>query len=239
MHKTILVIPFHQPPTITHTAPPTYDVTVGNVFTYSFTVMSSLDGDIIDLGQPMTTPPELINNITITSQQDFNPITISGTISIDGVLPSIVLQGTPATISLPIEDVTNRGVVYVETQLMLRPSPPLFNQSTYEYSISEDSGNRFLGPFAVIDPNSDSIPTPSTNTSLFTIISHVSDDNLPRPYIYFDIVIFVQLNYEQQSMFSFTMTVTDSVSSTLSSTAMVTVNVLPINEHPPQFLINQ
>ena len=198
-------------------------------------VLSSL-GNTLDLGRPVTTPTELFDSVTITPQLDLNRVTVSGQISIDGALPAIVQQGTPATISLPIEDDNNGGVVYVETQLMLRSSPPLFNQSTYEYSIPEDSGNRLLGPFAMIDPNRDSIATPATNTSLFTIISHVSDDDLPGPYVYFDVLIFVQLNYEQQSMFSFTMTATDTASPTLSSSALVTVYVLPVNEHSPVFL---
>ena len=200
----------------------------------------SLLGNTLDLGRPMTTPPELFDDIIITPQLDLNMITISGIISISRALPFVVQQGTPATITLPVEDDNNGGVIFVETQLMLRPSPPLFNQSTYEYSISEDSSNRFLGPFAVIDPNGGSISTPSSNTSLFTVISHVSTDgNLPGPYSYFDIVVLVNLNYEQRSTFYFMMTVADSVSPTLSSTAFVTVNVLPVNEYSPVFLVDQ
>ena len=199
----------------------------------------SLLGNTLNLGQPLTTPPELFDYITITPQLDLNMITISGIISINGALPFIVQQGTPAMIALPVEDDDNGGMVYAETWLMLRPSPPLFNQSTYEYSISEDSSNRILGPFAVIDPNGDSIATPSSNTSLFTILTHISDDNLPGPYSYFDIFVLVNLNYEQQSMFSFAIVVTDTISRTLSSTALITVNVLPVNEHSPMFLVDQ
>jgi hypothetical protein len=241
VHRYILSIPFHQPPTITHTAPPNYDVTVDNTFTYSFTVMSSL-GITLDLGRPMTTPPELFDDIMITPQFELNRITISGTISLNGTLPFIVQQGTPAKITLSIEDDNNGGVVYIETQLMLRPSPPLFNQSSYEYSISEVGSNLVLGPFAVIDPNGGSISTPSTNTSsLFTVFPHIpsNDDNLPEPFSYFDILVRVNLNYEQQSIFYFTIIATDTVSPTLSSTALVTVHVLPVNEHSPTFLINQ
>ena len=240
VHRYILSIPFHQLPTITHTAPSNYDVTVGNRFTYSFTVMSSL-GSILDLGGPVTTPPELFDDITITPQFELNQITISGTISLDGSLPFIVQQGTPATFILPIEDDANEGVVFVETQLMLRLSPPLFNQSTYEYSIPEVGSNRIVGPFAVIDPNGDPISAPSTNTSLFTVFPHIpsSDDDLPAPYSYFDILVIVNLNYEQHSMFSFAIIATDTASPALSSTALVTVNVLPVNEHSPMFLINR
>ena len=189
----------------------------------------------------MTTPPELYDDIIITPQFELNQITISGTISLAGSLPFIVQQGTPARITLPIEDDANGGVVYVETQLMLRPSPPLFNQSTYEYSIPEVGSNRIVGPFAVIDPNGDPVSAPSTNTSLFTIFPHIpsNDDQLPEPYSYFDILVLVNLNYEQHSMFSFAITAIDAVSHTLSSTALVTINVLPVNEHSPVFLINQ
>lgn len=240
MHKYILIIPFHQPPTITHTAPPTYDVNVDDTFTYSFTVMSSL-GNTLDLGRPMTTPPELFDDITIIPELDLNRITVSGIISISGALPFIVQQGTPTTISLPIEDDDNGGVIFIETRLILRPSPPLFNQSTYEYSVLEERSNPYLGPFAVIDPNGDAISTPSTNTTLFAVFAHIpTGDSLPAgPYSYFDILAFVNLDYEQRSRFSFMMTVTDAISPTLSSTALVTVNVLPVNEHSPVFLVNQ
>ena len=238
VHRYILSIPFHQPPTITHTAPPNYDVTVGNTFTYSFMVMSSL-GSTLDLGGPATTPPELYDDIMITPQFELNQITISGTISLAGSLPFIVQQGTPAKITLPIEDDANGGVVYVETQLMLRPSAPLFNQSTYEYSIPEEGSNRIVGPFAVIDPNGDPISAPSTNTSLFTIFPHIpSSDDLLAPYSYFDILVLVNLNFEQRSMFSFTIIATDTVSPSLSSTALVTVRVLPVNEYSPVFLVD-
>lgn len=200
--------------------------------------MSSL-GNTLDVGRPMTTPPELYDDIVVTPQLDLNMITISGNISISGALPFIIQQGTPAAITLPVEDNDNEGVVFVETRLVLHPSPPLFNQSTYIYSISEDSSNLFLGPFTVIDPNGDSISTPTTNTSLFRVLTHISDGGQPGPYSYFDILILVQLNYEQQSTFFFEMTVIDSVSSTLSSTALVTVNVLPVNEFSPVFLVDQ
>ena len=202
--------------------------------------MSSL-GNTLDLGRPMTTPPELLNSIIITPQLELNRITISGIISLDGALPFIVQQGTPATISLPVVDEDNGGVIFVETRLMLRPSPPLFNQSTYEYSVSEDRSNPLLGPFGVIDPNGDSISTPSSNASQFAIIPHISndDDDLPVPYTYFDIVVFVNLDFEQRSSFTFMMTVIDTVSPSLSSTALVTVHVLPINEYSPMFLVDR
>lgn len=202
--------------------------------------MSSL-GSTLDLGGPMTTPPELYDDIIITPQFELNRIMISGTISLAGSLPFIVQQGTPATIILPIEDDANGGVVYVETQLLLRPSAPLFNQSMYEYSIPEVGSNRIVGPLAVIDPNGDPVSAPSTNTSLFTIFPHIpsNDDQLPEPYSYFDILVIVNLNFEQHSMFSFAITAIDTVSPILSSTALVTVNVLPVNEHSPEFLINQ
>jgi hypothetical protein len=189
----------------------------------------------------MTTPPELLDDITITPQLEVNRITISGMISLNGALPFIVQQGTPAKLTLSVEDNNNGGVVYIETRLMLRPSPPLFNQSTYEYSIPEASDNRLLGPFAVIDPNGGSVSTPSTNTSLFTTLTHIpsGDDNLPPPYSYFDILVLVNLNYEQQSIFYFTIIATDTVSPTLSSIALVTVHVLPVNEHSPTFLVDQ
>ena len=238
VHKYILIIPFNQLPTITHTAPPIYDVNAGEMFTYSFVVMSSLDRDILDLGEPMTTPPELLSDISITHEQNLNLITVSGSISIDRVLPLIVQQGRSGTISLPVEDDTNGGVIYIETQLRLRPSPPLFNQSAYEYSVSEGSSNGILGPFAMIDPNGDAIDAPSTNTTLFTVVSHVFSDNQQGPYSYFDILVLVQLNYEQIPLFSFTITAVDSVSPALSSTVSVTVNVIPINEYSPEFTVN-
>ena len=202
--------------------------------------MSSL-GSTLDLGQPMTTPLELLNDIVITPQLELNQIIISGIISLNGALPFILQQGTPATISLPVEDVDNWGVVFIETQLMLRPSPPLFNQSTYKYNISEDSSNPLLGPFAVIDPNGDLISPPSRNTSLFAIIPHISNDheNLPAPYSYFDILVYVNLDYEQWSSFTFMITVIDTVFPSLSSTALVTINVLPVNEYSPMFLVDR
>ena len=165
-------------------------------------------------------------------------VSVSGVISIGRVLPLIVQQRLPATIVIPIEDATYGGVMYVPTRLNIRPSPPLFDQSLYEYSVLESSSNHFLGPFSLIDPNGDTISVPDTNASNWFTVSPntpLSDDTSPRPYSYFDILILVNLNYEQTHSFSFTMTATDSVDPTLSSVAMVTINVLPINEFSPVF----
>ena len=243
VHKYFLIVPFSQPPTITHTAPPFLDVDVDVPFMYTFSVTSMLSRSIqLDLVEPVTTPTELLENVTITPRQDVSMIAVSGVISTARVLPRIVQQGTPATILIPIEDSTYGGVVYVQTQLRIRPSPPLFNQSVYEYSVLEGSTNHFLGPFAVIDPNGDSIAVPETNASnWFNIVPHnpSSGDTPPGPYSYFDILIIVNLNYELIPSFSFTMTATDRVNPTLSSVAVVIINVLPINEFPPVFRENR
>ena len=239
VHRYILIIPFSQPPTITHTAPSIKDVNVGEIFLYTFMVASSLSRSIqLDLGQPATTPSELLDNITISSQQDLSVVSVSGVISIDRVLPLVVQQRLPATIAIPIEDGTNGGVVYVPTQLNIRPSPPLFNQRSYEYSVLESSSNHFLGPFTLIDPNGDTVSVPDTNASIWFTVSPnnpSSDDTSPGPYSYFDILILVNLNYEQSPSFSFIMTATDRVDPALSSVATVTINVLPINEFSPVF----
>lgn len=239
VHRYVLIIPFSQPPTITHTAPPIKDVNVGEMFQYTFTVASSLSRSIqLDLGQPSTTPSELLDNITILSQQDLSAVFVSGLISIGRVLPLVVQQRLPATIVIPIEDGSNGGVVYAPTQLNIRPSPPLFNQRSYEYSVLESSSNHFLGPFTLIDPNSDIVSVPETNASNWFTVSPnnpSSGGTSPGPYFYFDILILVNLNYEQSPSFSFTMTAIDSVDPTLSSVAMVTINVLPINEFSPVF----
>ena len=236
VYKYTVTIPFRQPPTLNHTAPPTFSVNVGETFSFTFMVISSLSRDVqLDLGRPKTMPPELLSDITITPLQNFSTISISGVISINRVLPLIVTQGTATNLSIPIEDTTNGGVIYAQTQLLILPSPPLFNQSSYEFNVVERSDSFLIGSFSVIDPNGDLVHTPIANTSLFSTIphNHLSDD---AAFKYFDILAIFTLNYEQQMSYSFAMTARDGApSSMLSSVAMVTVNVLPINEFPPVF----
>ena len=238
VYKYYVAIPFHQPPTITHTAPPMYEINVGETFSYSFTVTSSLSQTVLDVEQLETTPPQLLSDVTISPRLDINAISVTGVVSINRVLPLIVQQGTPATIVIPVEDTANGGVVYVTTQLTIRPSPPLFDQIIYEYNVSEKSIDHLLGPFSLIDPNGDPISTPVSSTNQFGIFSHANQPP-SQPYSYFDILIFVRLNYEQHTSFSFNMSITDAVVPTLFSVAMVTVNVLPANEFSPVFVVNQ
>ena len=215
-----------------------YEINVGETFSYSFTVTSSLSQMVLNIGQSKATPPQLLSDITISPRLDINSISVTGVVSINRVLPLIVQQGTPATIVIPVEDTANGGVVYVTSQLTIRPSPPLFDQISYEYNVSENSVNHFLGPFSLIDPNGDPISTPVSSTNLFAVFSHANPPP-SQPYSYFDILIIVSLNYEQHTSFSFNLSIADDVVPTLFSVAMVTVNVLPANEFSPVFVVNQ
>lgn len=226
-----MMISFSQPPTITHTAPPTLSVQVGIIFSYQFTGSSAL-GQTLNFGELTTDPQGLVDNVSIAIAG--TEATVSGMISLSRDLPIILENNTSPSISIPIID-TYGGVLVASTQLVIEQSAPLFNQDYYEFSTVEGSTGVRLGPIPIADPNGNSINLPviveDVESKLFRVIFGQAAGIFTNVLLLADLT----LDYERFQEFNFHITVQDADNSSLSSQATVKVIVIPVNEFSPVF----
>ncbi len=246
-HGQSVTIPFSQPPTITHTAPPlvAFNFTAG--FVYEFETASVL-GQQLGYGQLQSTPSELSANVSVTVFPHEVGARVMGRISIEQTLPLILQQEGPPSLSITISDALG-GVVIARTQLRINPSPPLFDRSDYVFSLNEGSGRgTFLGPIRLIDPNGGDtmlIPTiiPAENqSSFFSIVpSHLSspEQDSNDAFSSFQLLVLVEPDYERMQVERLRLQVVDRDDPFLTSTATVTVNIMPVNEFSPTFVTNR
>jgi hypothetical protein len=197
----------------------------------------------------MAVPPALADDANITVFQHQTGVRIMGRISILETLPVILQQMATPSLSVAISD-THGGVVIATTLLEINSSPPLFDHSHYTYDLAENiSRGSFLGPIRLIDPNGEQITAPIITSSsnqgaslIFSVVgsefSRLSD---PEPsftaFSSYSLLVNTELNYEQHQVFEFQLVATDIQDSSLVSTATVNVNILPLNEFTPVFLI--
>jgi len=222
-------------------------VNVTAPFSYQISATSQL-GLNVNAGSLSTFPDELlrdINTSVISHQGHSLVLQFTGQISLDQTLPEIVLNNSVVPfISIPIQDDVG-GVVYTTTQIFLDPSPPLFEFSHYEFSLSESAARgTMLGPIRTLDPNghSSNVPLMIVDNSagdhqVFTIIGS-REDPLP-PYTTYFILATLVFDYELVQQRNFEVVAVDSNDTSLNSTATVRVNILPVNEFPPVFVINR
>ncbi len=247
-HHEIVVVPFTQPPTITHMAPLIVYFDIKQSFMYGIQTESIL-GQQLTYHQLSTVPPELSQFVNITMQQHEWEVraTIEGRVSISEVLPIIILNGLVPTISIPISDASG-GMIVINTTLRINSSPPLFDQPSYNFSLPEDSSRlTLLGPIQLIDPNTfsggASLITPRIATTnmeasqLFSIISAPPESsNEMSAYSSYDILALSQFDYERVQFIDFQLEAMDVEDATLTSTATVRVDILPVNEFSPRFM---
>lgn len=233
--KQSLAIPFEQLPTITTTPPDSVIVPVDVSFTYDFISTSNL-GLPLSYGPVTTLPPELSTDIVMTMRGSRNQVEMTGTISSNRVLPIILEQAVVPTISIPVID-SIEGTVIATTELHIQQSPPIFDQSHYEFNTLEESGNGVeFGPISILDPNGDLVDAPVILSPLESQLFRVIPVRSTSPvYTTFSLLSVSKFDYELTTMYEFELVARDRVNTTLYSQASVQVNVLPRNEFPPTF----
>ena len=243
-HQKVVTVPFTQPPTISHTAPSSTFFDITSVFTYQLQTRSNL-GQPLTFGAIATNPPGFSGDVNITVLEHDTGANIVGRISISTVLPTIVLNNLIPTVTVPIMD-TLGGLVLATTQLRINPSPPIFEHAQYIFSIEENSRGIMLGPIRLIDPNgalNQPIPTISRNqdgaSQLLAIIPKFSDSDVTSAYSSYNILVQHRFDYEQIQVIEFQMVAVDSEHRELSSTATVRINITPVNEFSPRFIMNR
>ena len=244
-HKEIATIHFTQLPTITHTAPSAILVDITSSFVYEL-VATSILGQNLFFGPVVALPNELAHDINITVFPHNTGAHVIGQISLDRTLPSIVMKQITPSISIPLSD-TSGGIVFATTQLLINPSPPLFEHPYYSFDLIENtSRGMFLGPVRTIDPNRNSdqlLPTILANSQgahqLFTISpSPATHESIPA-FSSYSIVVLFQFDYELIQEIDFEIVAVDSADTSLSSMATVRVNILPVNEFAPVFVTSR
>ena len=243
-HKETVIVPFIQPRTISvMSVPPSIHIDVTSPFSYQMSATSQL-GQNLYLGQLVTFPSDLSQDVNITSNNQGHSLAllISGQISLNRTLPNIVLNySTIPFLSIPISDDAG-GIVYATTQLLINQSPPIFEYSHYEFNFLESMPRgATLGPIRTIDPNGYSnvvLPTistdPSGNHQVFTVA--LSPDDQVPPYSTYVIVVLLEFDYELTQQRNFEVVAVERTDNSLRSTATVQVNILPVNEHSPVFV---
>ena len=238
-----MVVPFTQPPTITHTAPPlvAFNITAG--FVYEFETVSML-GLELAYGQLQSMPQELGSNISVTVFQHDVGARITGRISIEQTLPIILQRDALPSLSIAISDPLG-GMVVARTELMINPSPPLFDRSDYVFSLDEVTSNgMLLGPIRLIDPNRGDVVAapviiaPEGQPRYFIVIPcpEADPDSI---YSCFHLLVSFQFDYEHVQNVSVQLRSEDRADPSLTSTATVTVNIMPVNEFTPRFIMNR
>lgn len=189
-------------------------------------------------------PTELSADVNISVLPHSIGARVMGVVSVNSALPAILEQEVMPTLSVAITDALG-GVVIATTRLSINPSPPLFERSHYNFEVVEGTSRGvLLGPIRLIDPNGGtSLLTPSITpneqgtSSFFSIIT---TDFAPQPhhaYFSYDLVVQHQFDYEQVQQVSLQLVAVDLQDQSLSSSASVTVNILPLNEFTPHFLM--
>ena len=247
VHRESVLIPFSQPPTISLTSPPSTTIDVTAPFSYRISAASQL-GQNLNIGSLATSPDELAQdvNITVISHQGHNLVLqVSGQISLDQTVPAIALNSSVVPfISVPIQDAVG-GVVLASTQLLLNPSPPLFEFLHYEFSLAENAfRGSMLGPIRTLDPDGQASTTPPVivdnsagDHQTFTVIESL--DAPSPPYTTYFILSTIEFDYELVQHRNFEIVAVDSRDASLNSSATVRVNILPVNEFPPVFVVNR
>lgn len=243
-HRELVTIPFTQPPTITHTAPQIVSFDIMYDFVYDFETSSEL-GQQLSYGQLIATPPELSDDANITFFQHDIGVRVMGRISIDATLPVIIQQGIVPSLSITITDAF-RGMVIASTRLHINPSPPLFDRPHYVYDVAENTSTGVLpGPIRLIDPNGGTnLLTPmitrnEPGTSEFFSVVAAGLFDAPHAYFSYDMLIQHRFDYEQIERVDFQLVAVDAEDDTLTSTATVRVNILPVNEFSPRFVMTR
>ena len=170
---------------------------------------------------------------------------IKALVAIDTTLPIIVEQEVTPSFSVVITD-TFGGVIIATTELRINPSPPLFEQPQYIFDIPEEtSRGMFLGPIRLIDPNGGrSLLTPTITpnaegtSTFFDVIGEDFTDET-RAYFTYELVVLHQFNFELVRTVNFDLVARDLEDQSLTSSASVMVNVIPVNEFTPQFVTSR
>ncbi len=224
----------------------TIDVTMP--FSYQVTSTSQL-GQNLNVGQVETFPSILAQDISIRTVDNHGHtliLQIAGRVSLNSTLPQIVLNNSIPYISIPVTDDIG-GVIYITTHLIIAPSPPIFEFPYYEFDLSENTFRGMtLGPIRTIDPNGQTraiLPVVTTNNStgdhqLFRVTESPSSDESP-PFSTYAILVLIEFNYEVEQQRNLELVAVDSMNPTLSSSATVRINILPVNEFPPVFVQNK
>ncbi len=234
--STTLTITFTQPPTITHTAPPTISVQVETTFSYQFTISSSLDNPLNIAESDITSEPATIANGIIITVTD-NDVTVSGLVSLNKDLPEILINGTMPVVSVPIMDIIC-GVVMATTQLVIEQSSPIFSQSHYEFEALEGNAGVRVGPIPITDPNGDRINTPVITGRLDPLF-RITFDDPSGIFTNLYLVAPVRLNYEGAVYYDVNIVAMDFVDASLSAETTVRINVIPVNEFTPTFIVSK
>ena len=232
--KQTAAIPFYQPPTITIDAPSNISVRANTSFSFQVSSMSALEVPL-QYGTLVTTPPQLVNDLTLTSSSN-RVLTIRGIISLSMLSQIIQMHITVPMVTVTVTDSFGGSLVHT-TALLIQESAPIFNQSGYVFNITENEpvSSTSVGTFSVIDPNTDPLDSPrfDPRNSNFVIVSTSAMPCTVCEYIIFTTMS--SFDYEQQTQYNVMVVVQDSLNRSLSSSATVTINVLPVNEYAPIF----
>ena len=179
-----------------------------------------------------TIPQDLQSDLSL----DADTGEVTGVISIGSLAEIINATVTPSFSA----DVVNeyRGFVVHTVTIQFNPSAPLFNQTHYTFSILEEqSSDSMIGTVAVIDPNNnkgDGVNFPSfTDPAAADKFLILPRGPLEAYYLY-DVLVIHSFDYEEQTAHDLEISIVDLDDPLLSSTAMVTINVLSVNEFTPQ-----
>ena len=247
-HGESVVVSFTQPPTITHTAPPVLPFDISADFAYILETTSVL-GRQLSFGEIQSSPPELSANVSVTIFEHNVGARVMGRVSIQWTLPLILQLEEPPSLSVAVSNDVG-GVVIARTELRINPSPPLFERSEYVFNLAEGtSTGELLGPIRLIDPNrGDNILVPTIISSengtiprFFDVIPTLPalESDSDDVYKSFYLVARFQFDYEVIEVVRFRLLSEDHHDPSLTSVAMVTVNIMPVNDFTPTFIVNR
>ena len=234
--KQTALISFWQPPTILIQSPHSISIDIRDPLSYQIMASSVISTIPLIYSNLETTPVELKNDVTV----DDNTGEVSGMISVNTLDKILDLDSAPS-IAVRITDEYGGFIVHT-VALLIQESAPLFNQSYYTFSIPENQTNaQIAGIVTLIDPNDDRINHPFfTNDSardLFLIVP--AGQYQVGHFTRYEVNSIQQLDYEEQTEYIEQIAVTDSEDPSLTATAIIRVNVQPVNEYSPAFDLNR
>lgn len=131
----------------------------------------------------------------------------------------------------------NQNSIYVDVRVIdINDNPPQFGQQSYQFNVTEDAKPGFvIGRVDVSDPDTESFFNYSINDSTFGIRG-IFDQTKTKHYNYrgsAEIYLNTYLDFNKKPVYKLQVWVSDSY---FLVNVAVTINVINVNDRPPQFL---
>ena len=233
-HTAMATIILEQDPVIRlHDTPTELTAEVDKPF--SFQIHAA---HILPSSQPLTyhlhtSPDSLKSQISINSLGE-----VTGVIPIDTVTSILKVGGANMTVGVSNEFGSSLNLTI---PIVFPPTPPLSLTSDLSFSVAENhtmaAPFHLLATLVFVDPNGDpvTLSTTSWEEDVFELYPLGAEEWawLWEGWLFVDQT---GLDYENQSLYSLPLTVTDSANGSLSTSLTILVTVVSENEHAPQFV---